>query len=300
MPPLIRPIVALCAWPTLLSLCIVATALGFRLGHPDLAFILTYAALMVSLLLLERWMPHEEQWLARDGQLFADIAHSALSSAVVQGLLGFTASVALSMGVTSLKGEDYGIWPTDWPLPIQIVAGLILLEFPLYWGHRLAHEWKALWLFHAVHHSVERLSVINNGRFHSVDAVKSVLPGIIFLLALGAPLEVMTWLSALGAYIGMMTHSNVVMRFGFLSWLFNTPELHRWHHSKDLREGNRNYGESLMIWDWVFGSWFNQDRRPPRDIGVKEAMPRQFARQLIWPFLQLAATGQRQFGWRRS
>ncbi len=66
------------------------------------------------------------------------------------------------------------------------------------------------------------------------------------------------------------------MRFGPLSWWFNTPELHRWHHSKDLREGNKNYSENIML----VGSsivrhllQFARDYRPPADIGIQEAMP---------------------------
>jgi sterol desaturase/sphingolipid hydroxylase (fatty acid hydroxylase superfamily) len=107
------------------------------------------------------------------------------------------------------------------------------------------------------------------------------------LTVLGAPVEILTWQSALGAYIGMLTHANVAMRFGLLNLIFNTPELHRWHHSKDVREGNKNYGESLMLWDLLFGTWFRGDYRPPVGIGIKEAMPDSFLHQLGWPFRQL-------------
>ena len=115
-----------------------------------------------------------------------------------------------------------------------------------------------------------------------------MLPGILLLLAVGAPAVVLTWLSAIGAFVGLLTHANAEMRFGPLSAVFNTPELHRWHHSRVLREGNTNYGETLMLWDWVFGTWFNEARRPPVDIGVAEAVPDGFAGQIAWPFRRLA------------
>jgi len=51
------------------------------------------------------------------------------------------------------------------------------------------------------------------------------------------------------------------MRFGVLNYLFNTPGLHRWHHSRDQREGNKNYGENLMIWDLIFRTYFDAARR---------------------------------------
>jgi sterol desaturase/sphingolipid hydroxylase (fatty acid hydroxylase superfamily) len=289
MTDILRTSIAWTAWPGLLAGSILTTEAGFALGQPMVAFYLTYAALAVALLLLQRYMPHEPSWSANDGQLIPDIGHTLVSTGAVQGMLAFSGMVGVSAGVTMLEGPGFGIWPHHWPLALQVVFGLIVLEFALYWAHRLAHEWAPLWYFHAVHHSVERLTVINSGRFHFVDAVKSVLPGIALLLALGAPMDVLTWLSALGAYIGILTHCNVEMRFGVLSHLFTTPEQHRWHHSKDLREGNMNYGENLMVWDWMFGTWFNEDRRPPADIGIPEAMPTQFHHQIAWPFARLLA-----------
>ncbi len=284
----LQDLVAWIAWPGLLAACIVATAIGFSFDRPQVGFYLTYAALAAALSMLERWMPHEEAWLNHDGELSRDIGHTALSTGAVQGMLAFSAMVAVLFGLSWLGGPSRGLWPDAWPLACQVLLGLVALEFALYWAHRLAHQWPSLWHFHAVHHSVTRLWAINNGRFHFVDAVKSVLPGIALLILLGAPANVLTWLSALGAYIGILTHCNVAMRFGPLSVVFNTPELHRWHHSKDLREGNKNYGESLMIWDWVFGTWFNASHRPPADIGISEDIPGRFWGQIVWPFQRLA------------
>lgn len=283
----VRTIAAWVAWPGLLAAAILGTQAGFAAGAPQITFYLVYGSLTAALVLLERWMPHEPAWTPHDGQLAKDLGHTVLSTSAVQGMLVFSSMIGVSLGFTMLSGPHYGIWPRTWPLWLQVVFGLAVLEFALYWAHRLAHEWQPLWYFHAIHHSVPKLWAVNNGRFHFVDAVKSVLPGITLLLLLGAPMDVLTWLSALGAYIGMLTHCNVAMRFGPLSAVFNTPELHRWHHSRDLREGNRNYGESLMLWDWVFGTWFNPNRRPPADIGIAEAMPAGFAAQLAWPFRRL-------------
>ena len=143
-----------------------------------------------------------------------------------------------------------------------------------------------LWRFHAVHHSVTKLWIVNTGRFHFVDSVYKIVPSVGLLWALGAPLGVVIWLSAFTGFIGMLTHCNVEMRFGPLSWIFNTPELHRWHHSKDLREANRNYCENVMVWDLLFGTYFREShRRPPADIGIPEFMPPRFIDQIMWPFL---------------
>lgn len=229
-------------------------------------------------------MPHEQSWLENDGQTFANLAHTLMSKGVVQGLIVFGGVIGLSSMVTPVAEPGYSLWPRDWPMAAQVVLGLIAAEFGLYWAHRLAHEWYPLWRFHAIHHSVTKLWVINTGRFHFVDSLFSIVLGVSILLALGAPLEVITWLSAVTAYIGLLTHCNVEMRFGSVSWVFNTPGLHRWHHSRDLSEGNKNYGENLVLWDQIFGTYINPDRRPPANIGIEEDMPVRFIDQVIWPF----------------
>ena len=214
------------------------------------------------------------------------ISHIRWSAkALSRTLVIFSAVIGITEYVTPAAHPGYGIWSRSWPIWIQVMMGIVIAEFGLYWAHRIAHEWRPLWRFHAVHHSVTRLWIVNTGRFHFVDSLKSILLGIVILLALGAPMEVITWLSAVTAFIGMLTHCNVDMRFGPLSWWFNTPELHRWHHSRDLREGNKNYGENIMLWDHVFGTFFNtRAYRPPENIGINEPMPPGFLAQLAWPF----------------
>ena len=283
----LRSFVACTAWPALLAAAVAATAFGFAHGAPVLAFDLTYLALVGALLALEHWMPHEESWCPRDGQLVLDLGHTLVSNGTVQVLVVFSGVIGLSALIVASGHHGLGLWPRDWPLAAQVVVGLCVAEFAAYWAHRIAHEWRPLWYFHAVHHGVGKLWCVNSGRFHFVDALKSVVPGVAILVVAGAPAEVMAWLSALTGYIGLMTHTNATMRFGPLSYVFNTPELHRWHHSMDLREGNRNYGENLVIWDLVFGTWCNEARRPPAEIGIREAMPPGLGAQLVWPFRRL-------------
>ena len=40
-----------------------------------------------------------------------------------------------------------------------------------------------------------------------------------------------------------------------------------------------------MLWDMVFGTFYNEKRRPPSNIGITEHMPKRFRHQLIWPFI---------------
>jgi len=273
-------------WPVLFIGCMAITAYGFSLDMPIIFFNLAYMFLIVSLFLLEKWMPHERAWLNPDGQNIASILHTVSSKGTVQGLLIFGGTIGL-LGL--FDNPTHGIWPNDWPMWAQVCLGVVAAEFGLYWAHRLGHVTAFVWRFHAVHHSVTKLWFLNTGRFHFVDSLMSIVIGMLILVVLGAPLDVMKWLSAVAAFIGMLTHCNVEMRFGWINYVFNTPALHRWHHSKDLKEGNRNYGENVMIWDHVFGSFYNANYRPPTDIGMKDYMPRAFGKQIIWPFLPVSA-----------
>jgi sterol desaturase/sphingolipid hydroxylase (fatty acid hydroxylase superfamily) len=70
-----------------------------------------------------------------------------------------------------------------------------------------------------------------------------------------------------------------------LSYVFNTPDLHRWHHSKVRDEGDRNYGENLVLFDLLFGTFYlPASRQPPADIGIHQIMPPTFLGQLKAPF----------------
>lgn len=268
-------------WPLLFVASVAAVYYGILIGHAVLVFNIAYVTLAIAIAVLERVMPHERTWLENDGQIIPDIAHTLLNKGVAQVIIVLVAV----MGLAEFAGPKTGAWwPVHLPFAVQTILGLVIAEVGLYWKHRLAHEWPPLWRFHAVHHSVTRLWFLNTGRFHLVDTLTGLAVAMPVLLLLGAPKDIMIMVSAITAIIGILTHSNVDMRCGVLNLIFNTPELHRWHHSKVLAEGNRNYGENLMLFDQLFGTYFNAARRPPADIGISHPMPETFWGQLKIPF----------------
>lgn len=269
-------------WPLLFVGALIPTGIGIASGHGTLAFNLTYFSMAGVLFVLERVRPHEKSWWKSDGQEIPDVAHTAFTKSFVQ-----LAIVSLGVfGLTRIGGaEGTGIWPNHWPMFFQVTLLLVVAEFGLYWAHRIAHEWMPLWRFHAVHHSSRKLWFFNTGRFHIVDTLKSMILSAPLIALAGAPQDVIMWFGAITPYIGFLTHCNIRMKFGWLNYIFNTPALHRWHHSMDLREGNTNYGENLMLWDLVFGTYFNDHTRPPpTEIGIRDAMPKTFFGQVAMPF----------------
>ena len=269
-------------WPGLFGGCIALNHLALATAYPIFCFNLIYFSLALSLFALELIMPYERAWSKSDGQIWPDLGHTLVSKGIVQ----VVAAAIVAMGIAqAVDAEGSWLWPTEWPLAMQVVLGLFIAEGGLYLAHRIAHAWPRLWCFHAVHHSVERLWIINTGRFHFVDAMVSILLCQPLLYLAGAPKLIFLWVAAITAFIGILTHCNVEMRTGWLSRIFNTPELHRWHHSRVAREGNTNFGENLMLFDQIFHTYFLPARRPPVDIGIDSPMPTAFIEQLRRPFI---------------
>ena len=270
-------------WPGLLALCIWLTHRGIQADRTVVTFNAVYLALAALLWLLERRLPYEQAWRRGDGQTANDLLHTLLNKSVAQVLVVTGAALGISEAVAPRGGAW---WPHAWPLWGQVLLGLLVAEFGFYWSHRLKHEWAPLWPWHAVHHSVGRLWFVNTGRFHVGDTALAILFSQPLLFLAGAPGPVFVYVAAITAFCGLLTHCNVDLRCGWLNRLLNTPETHRWHHSPDPAEGNRNYGENLLVFDRLFGTWHcPPGHRPPAVIGIREAMPSGFLGQLAAPFV---------------
>jgi sterol desaturase/sphingolipid hydroxylase (fatty acid hydroxylase superfamily) len=252
-----------------------------------LAGALTFGA-GVTVAILERFFPHHRSWLHSKGDLGPDIAF-ALTIGAVSGLV--VAPLVVYFG-TSLLGwlsqrTGLALWPGHWPLLAQLPFALIVAEFPKYWHHRLQHNTDILWRFHATHHSAPRLYWLNAARFHPIDIFVDGLLGGVTLVALGADVEVIALFNLASGIHGYFQHANLKLRLGPLNYVFSMAELHRWHHSKTLREANHNYGQNVIFWDLVFGSFFwPKDREPPEAIGIPAltAFPMSYLGQLASPF----------------
>jgi sterol desaturase/sphingolipid hydroxylase (fatty acid hydroxylase superfamily) len=273
-------------WPSLYGAGLVGVHAALTSTHPLFWFNVVYASVALAIGILERLMPYETRWLRADGETTANLAHTLLTKGLVQiAAAAVTTLTMLTAATVEPANRAFPLfWPQHWPLFAQVMLGLAIAELGLYAAHRIAHEWPPFWRFHALHHSVTRLWVVNTGRFHIVDTCFKAALGQLPLYLLGAPLPVFLWISAVTAITGLLTHCNVVMRTGPLDYVFSTPGLHRWHHSRIPAEGNRNYGENFVLWDLLFGTYFNPPRRPPADIGIDGRIAAGFLRQLAQPF----------------
>lgn len=279
-------LLARCSWPFVFFGGLAATHFAFSSHHPLPAFLGVYGAALLILVILERVLPYEKSWLLPDGETGNDIAHTLLTKGLVQ-VAALAVAFFPAMAAVLLKLVDSAkltLWPTSWPMIMQVIMAVLVAEFGLYWAHRIAHERIYFWRFHALHHSVTRLWVINTGRFHIADSLFKVTLSQIPLYVLGAPLHVFWWVGAVTAFMGILTHCNVDMQTGPLDLVFSTPRLHRRHHAQSIREGNTNYGENIVLFDQLFGTYFNPEQRPSSRIGIAGSIAKGFLSQLAQPF----------------
>jgi sterol desaturase/sphingolipid hydroxylase (fatty acid hydroxylase superfamily) len=236
------------------------------------------------IIVLELLMPDRPR-RATPRMIWTDLLHNVLSAGLVSTLVRaglFAAFLWLATSASAVVGA--GLWPTQWPLALQLVVAAILGELGNYWMHRLFHRVDVLWRVNALHHSPAHLYLLASGRSHPINAalvhVTQVAPAIL----LGASPELVALLAVFTAVTGLLQHCNAEMRTEWLNWLIATPDLHRIHHSTNFDESNTNFGNNLMIWDIVFRTW--RPGPPPVAYGVPGvAWPETYLGQLASPFI---------------
>ena len=255
--------------------------------EPGLAVLPLIFATAITVAVLEQVLPYREDWRHSKDDIATDAAHGLLSLPISTLAQPLAALVIVPVATWLAAHTGGGIWPGHWPLWGQYALALVVGELATYWVHRLQHETDLLWRFHSIHHSVPRLYWLNALRFHPVDFALNGVAATAILVPLGVTPEA-TALFLLGQSVhGYFQHANLQMRLGPLNWIFSMAELHRWHHSPRVEEMNHNYGQTMIVWDIVFGTrWLPADREPDGVTGIDDlpGFPMTWWRQILAPF----------------
>ena len=233
---------------------------------------------------LEFEIPYERAWHPDRDDIKNDLLFMVTVQMVLPQILTFLVSITLLRYLNGRSVAMIQLWPHQLPLVVQVAMMLVVAEFFRYWLHVAAHNTQLLWRLHAVHHSPKKLYWLNVGRFHPVEkALQFLLDALPFVLV-GVSQEVVAGYFVFYAVNGFFQHSNVDARYGVLNYVVSGAELHRWHHSRLIHESNRNYGNNLIVWDLVFGSWYLPGDRQVGELGlVNRDYPLDFIGQLSAP-----------------
>ena len=200
-------------------------------------------------------------------------------------LMGFVFTYALIAPARALNLPISALWPHAWPIWLQAVLMILAVDFLRYWLHRAAHQNDTLWRLHSVHHSVEQMYWLNTARFHLIEkALQMTLDSLPFLLMAVDPTVLALYYVAY-ATNGFFQHCNIELRYGFLNYIVGSAETHRWHHSRIPRESNANYGNTVIVWDLLFGTWFLPQERAVQELGLQDPeYPKSFWALMRAPF----------------
>lgn len=137
----------------------------------------------------------------------------------------------------------------------------LLTDFAWYWYHRFGHEVNLFWSVHVVHHQSEDYNFTVSARITVLQALARCLFWAILPLIGFPPQMIMILLLVHGAY-PFFTHTQLVGKLGWLEYFLVTPSHHRVHHSSNPRYLDKNYGDVLIIWDKIFGTFAKEDEKP--------------------------------------
>lgn len=206
-------------------------------------------------------------------------------------LADFIAAIVNGPGLTGIERIAFVYLVTRLPAGVDLMAGwhwwaqfalfFLANDFLRYWFHRWYHRYEWLWRIHRVHHTVVEMDALSVFRHHVLEAI--VKNGLIFLpfRLLGVEVSVIIAYSAIDVFKGFWHHANLRSYIGPLNYIFNSPELHWWHHETGVKGQNSNYGSVLSIWDLLFGTFYYRPHEWPERIGVEgmERFPDTYLRQ---------------------
>lgn len=230
--------------------------------------------------LLERLQPFREDWLEDHQDTRTDLVHLIVNLSVIQ----LTATILAQLG--DWLPDALSTFPTTIALWGQLIIVAVILDLSLYCMHRLSHHLPWLWHLHAPHHSAERLYWMNGERRHPLHAAIMAGPGLLILFMMGAPAAVVaTWFGILTVHLAFQ-HANLDYSLGWLRKVIGVAETHRWHHKRDFEDAQVNFGEFLLIWDHLLGSFYDSaGKLTSAEVGLRdEHYPTDYLGQLIEPF----------------
>ncbi len=212
--------------------------------------------------------------------LFSLIGYNAVSNVAVAAFSDFLGL----FGIENLVAIQVASWPA-WS---QFLLLFVLADFIQWNVHRWLHYSPWLWEFHKVHHSVEEMGFAAHLRYHWMETIVYKSVQYIPLAMIGFGLDDFFILHLVTIVIGHLNHANVKITYGPLKYVLNNPVMHLWHHAKELPEGSHgvNYGISLSLWDYLFGTAYipNENANEPLGFEQVETFPKTFWQQLTYPW----------------
>jgi sterol desaturase/sphingolipid hydroxylase (fatty acid hydroxylase superfamily) len=136
------------------------------------------------------------------------------------------------------------------PLWIQLPAVFLLAELFNWVIHWAKHQNAFLWRLHCQHHRDDQYTVWLTAHTYGPEVFISGTVMAAFVIACGFHPTALDVYLLFYSLVNLYQHSARPHTLGFLDKLIVNPAYHRHHHGG----AQMNYGSTLSVWDWVFGT----------------------------------------------
>lgn len=174
-----------------------------------------------------------------------------------------TTNILVMVGVYHVYGylwENFRIFTIEvnWWSSILL---LLAVDFVFYWIHRWGHEINILWAAHSPHHSAEEMNFFVALRASVTQRLSSFLFFWVLTIVGFTPAHIYT-VVGIHLFIAFLHHTEFIPKLWRpIELIFTTPSHHRVHHGVNLQYLDKNYGEFLIIWDRMFGTFEEEQEK---------------------------------------
>ncbi len=152
-----------------------------------------------------------------------------------------------------------------WPIWVELLITLMFLDFVAQYAiHYYLHKIKWMWKFHMIHHSDTKVDATTGTRHHPGDYVLREIAALIAVVIIGAPFAFYVFYKMVTVFFTYITHANINMPVKLdkaLSYVFITPNMHKFHHHFERPWTDTNFGNIFSVWDRLFGTFVYNDTK---------------------------------------
>lgn len=162
--------------------------------------------------------------------------------------------------------QQFGLfYLMELPIWVELIMAVAILDFfAQYVAHYLLHKVSFMWRFHMVHHSDTMVDATTGTRHHPGDYTIREIFALIAIILTGIPLAFYIFYRILTVFFTYFSHANIDLPKWLdksLSYLFITPNMHKFHHHFERPWTDTNYGNIFSLWDRLFGTFVYDDPR---------------------------------------
>lgn len=144
------------------------------------------------------------------------------------------------------------------PFYLQVIVGVLCIDFVNYWAHRLNHTWGILWRLHRVHHSDTTMDSSTTYRFHPLDALLDNLATVAAAFIFGLDGTILVFWLIVYMPLLVLHHTDFIIPKWFdksFGRVIVSPNFHKIHHHQQQVFTDSNYGLLFIFWDKLFNTY---------------------------------------------